>query len=429
MLRFAALLIFVCAQANAATETIRFDLPNGLRVILRPIQGAKQGAVIVQFDVGGNHDPAGKSGLAHLIEHVYCTAAAGKIKSRSAEQYMTAGGNAQTCEDFTFFAEQFEAGRLNAVLADNAARMQDLKPDQAILDREKGRVVAEVNNMFGGMPALAAANFARERVRPTPNGGRRGGLPEQVAKLTLSDIRNRWKHYYKSANATLVVAGGFDSKIVRPAIERLFGTIPIGERAPHAARPGSPRNGVTETIHVKAIQPGVGREASLTFNAPPFVSPDFAPFVVLATRFSVVSEELGAKMGQRFPPCVQYSVLEDPFTFSLGSPVQKGETPAQAITRIRRFAAKHASAPLSPGDRQTTRMMFGGFLGMYDPPDAQWAQNPYGLALSLARRASMQVDPAKLNHALDRLTSADLKRAATTVFGPLRGAAVVTIPR
>jgi hypothetical protein len=62
-------------EAEPGSE--RFVLENGLTVILRPIKGSGSTALVVLYAIGNDHDPIGKSGLAHLLEHVYVTAAAG----------------------------------------------------------------------------------------------------------------------------------------------------------------------------------------------------------------------------------------------------------------------------------------------------------------------------------------------------------------
>src|SRR5262245_29735392 len=85
-----ALLFFGSGDARAqaaAGKVERFTLENGLRVILRPATGAKSIALVVVYDIGGDHDPQERSGLAHLVEHVYCTAAAGAAKARTAQDF------------------------------------------------------------------------------------------------------------------------------------------------------------------------------------------------------------------------------------------------------------------------------------------------------------------------------------------------------
>jgi len=70
-----SLLAGLFASAACQAATVEFRLENGLRVMLRPVIGAEDVVVVVLFDVGGLDDPPEKSGLAHLVEHLYVTAA------------------------------------------------------------------------------------------------------------------------------------------------------------------------------------------------------------------------------------------------------------------------------------------------------------------------------------------------------------------
>ncbi len=64
-------------SATQERNVERFQLDNGLKVILRPIQVAQSTALVVVYGIGSDHDPDGRSGLAHFVEHLYVTAAAG----------------------------------------------------------------------------------------------------------------------------------------------------------------------------------------------------------------------------------------------------------------------------------------------------------------------------------------------------------------
>src|SRR5262249_57946256 len=78
LLTLGALGLVPAADAGGeAPRRTRFRLENGLTVLLRPVRGSGDVALVVLYSVGGDHDPRGKSGLAHLIEHVSVTAAAG----------------------------------------------------------------------------------------------------------------------------------------------------------------------------------------------------------------------------------------------------------------------------------------------------------------------------------------------------------------
>ena len=152
------------APRPAEPGTERFQLENGLTVILRPIRDAKTTALIVLYSIGSDHDPEGRSGLAHAVEHLYMTAAAGPEKARTAEEFArrySDGANGQTGDRYTVFATVFPGKDLDQELADAAARMGSLRVTAADLERERPRLLEEVANMFGAFPALAALNNAR----------------------------------------------------------------------------------------------------------------------------------------------------------------------------------------------------------------------------------------------------------------------------
>src|SRR5262249_21769240 len=135
------------APAQASPAPGKFQLDNGLTVRIRPIQAAGNVALLVLYKVGGDHDPAGRSGLAHVVEHLYVTAAAGAEPGRTADEFFRryrAGCNAQTGDRYTVFATVFPKGDLEKELADAAGRMGDLRITAADLDREKKRLLDEV---------------------------------------------------------------------------------------------------------------------------------------------------------------------------------------------------------------------------------------------------------------------------------------------
>src|SRR5206468_12690228 len=120
--------------------------------MVRPIRGTGDVALLVLYQIGGDHDPQGRSGLAHLVEHVYITAAAGAEPARTADAFFQryrAGCNAQTGDRYTVFATVFPKDELEKELTEAAARMGELRIMAADLDREKRRLLDEVANMFG----------------------------------------------------------------------------------------------------------------------------------------------------------------------------------------------------------------------------------------------------------------------------------------
>ena len=432
MQRTAALFLsaFLCAGCGEARESreAAFTLKNGLRVVLRPVSGASQVAAVVLFDIGDDHDPKGKSGLAHLIEHLYITAAAGTSPARDVRAFMAkygTGWNAQTGSHYTVLATVFPAGDLDAELADAAARMGSLSVAQADLDREKPRVLDELANMFGRIPPLAAANLAREKVRPSPAGGRKGGIPDEVKRITLDDVHGALKRFCTPANAILVLAGGLEVAAARKKVEEHFAAIPSGEKAPPAQTVPAALPGATETVHARPLQPGMPAFAAVSLRAPLPNDAGYPAFLVLAQRLTASSGKLSAHQGH-FP--VNYALLDDPEALTLSVPLQSGESPEKAVERMNAFIDEGVGRPFARGEIQGVKNTYGFFLGLLDLPDAMAAKQPYGLAFSIGRRLQLGLDGAQLSKALDKLTPEGVQETAKKYFGAERRAAVAVIP-
>jgi zinc protease len=412
------------AEGPAGEE---FALENGLTVLLRPVEGATDTAVVVLFDVGGDHDPPGRSGLAHLVEHVYVTAAAGETPARNVAEFVRAypkGWNAQTGDRYTVVATIVPNERLDGELAEEAARMGDLRVTEADLEREKPRIVEEVGNMFGGMPQLAAVNIARELVRPTPNGGRKGGRPEQVQAIRVDDVREHWRRYYKPRNATLVLAGGFDAAAAREAVTKRFEALSMGEEAPVPAEAGEPTLGKMKTVSVRSVVPNAASTACLAFAALLPSDERYAAYLVLVARLSESSGGLFGLFGDGTQ--VVAPLIDDPAVVGITSPVKQGETGEAAVARLEAFVAKAVVARRTSEDAKRVRQVLGPLVGIGDP--SALGGNVYGVAFAAGRRRQLGLDSKRLDAALAEVSDADVRRVAKEVFGADRhGAAVVSV--
>jgi zinc protease len=413
------------AAEQGLAKVERFQLDNGLRVLLRPVGGAKDVAVVVLFNLGDDHDPKGKCGLGHLVEHLYVTAAAGETKARTAEEFFARypkGGNAQTGSRYTVIATVFPQKDLEKELKDAAARMGDLSITAADLAREQKRVIDEVGFMFEGPPPLAAMNHGREMIRPTPLSGRKSGLAEHVKGITLDEVQQRWKAYYKPANAVLVVAGGVDGKAVRKQIEEHFGKLPAGTKAPPPEALGKPVTGVVRERAVRPVVAGLASEACVVYRAPAMDSDLYPAFLVLARRLIGQSGDLKVG-GGRHP--VSFAPLDEPDGVYISVPVGKEETGKQAIERLDAFVAKVIEAKLTPADVERAREVYGTLLGFSTRPMFVDVFNPYLVAFSLGRLEQAGVDAAKLEERLQKVTEQDVRRAAREVFAPERRAGII----
>jgi zinc protease len=322
-------------------------------------------------------------------------------------------------------ATVFPKGELDRELADAAARMGDLRVTADDLERERPRLVQEVQNMFEGFPALAAMNNAREQVRPMPRGGLHGGWPEQILTIPLEEIKARLSRYYKPRNAILALAGDFNPAAARKAIESHFAALPAGEEIPAPGEPGAPKFFMPVRPKAAPAQESVGEAtACLAYLAPRPGSELYAPFLVLVSRLWAGGSRLGGSGVTGSP--VYFTPLDDGSVVAISVPIKRGETAIEAFKRIEKFVAETIEPKLGAFELAAVKQQeLGLILGLRDFPDAALGHNPYGVAFSLARRDQLGLDPARLGRALDAVTDRDLRRVADEVFAPGRHAGAV----
>jgi zinc protease len=418
----------ILAQVRAPRETVagpvdRTTLANGLEGLFAPVPAGRSAALVVLYSIGEDHDPARASGTAHLIEHLLVTAAAGLHPGRSADDFARRyplGWNAQTGDKYTVIATVFDPADLERELKEAAARMAGLEPSQADVEREKARIMVELENMYEAVPTLALMNAARESLRPAPAGGRKGGRPEDISKLSRTALLDRIRRYYKPKNAILVAAGSFQPDRVRRMVDRYFSDIPGGEEAPGPAEPGPPQSSMPRTLRLGRIRVPPSPAVCLAFRAPASGSADFAPFLVLAGR--LMAGSAGYRAGTI---SVNYAVFDDPEIFRLTMTLEEGANPSGALRRLADFVRTAAAGPLRRSDLETVRNAFGFMLGIAPWPREALANNIYGYAFSLGRAVQLEIVPEALAGELDGLSGEALRDAAGRIFREGNSAAVL----
>ena len=394
-----------------------YKLDNGLTIILRPVPTASQVALVVLFNLGGDHDPIGKSGRAHLLEHLYCTAAAGDTPARDAMQlrkHYAAGWNAQTGPDYTVFAGVVESERLAVELKNAAARMHDLHITEADLNREVPRVLAELGNMYSGIPSLVGLNRVRNQLQSIPQGGRFGGASEHIKTITLDELQRFWKDYYKPNNAVLAIAGGFDVSKAQELINQHFGQILPGKSPPTKPARPEPKTGTTRRVTVKPVMSDATGVAAIGYAAPPHGSREYAPFLIVVSRLWANTQNF---FQQGKPPPVYYTPLDDGTIIGLQADLQADTDTKSMLDQLDQRLHTALTAKLTQEDKQRTLNSMA-LLGTVEIQDAMWMQNLYGLAFSVGRRYQLEFDGNELRAAIQRVTDADMQHLATSIFAP-----------
>ena len=225
----------VFIRASLASQ--RFRLANGLDVVLHPDPSFRHVAVNVRYEVGSKHDPPGRSGLAHLVEHLtFRTKPDRALDAFSLlEQSGSATHNATTWTDATCYFESVPSEELSTALFVEAARMA--RPldgvDEAAFAAERAVVLNERRQRIDNVPYANLEPLAKFiLLERGPYGTPTIGFANELERLRLVDAERFVASYYRPNNATLVVAGGFEPRRASALIHELFDAIPGGPIQP-----------------------------------------------------------------------------------------------------------------------------------------------------------------------------------------------------
>jgi zinc protease len=417
---------------SPSDPTLReFVLKNGLEVALRSAPKAKTASVVLLFRVGERHDPPGRSGLAHMAEHLFVTAAAGSIPARDYAAWAAAhpnyGVNAQTASDATFIGVTCEPDALDAELDDFAARLIALRPTESDLERERPRLKAEVANMYGGIPRFAAPNLARIGLAPLQSGGRPGGVDATFDETTLDALRDRLSKLYRANNARLAVVGPFDLDAIEAAIRQKFEPAPRGDAPPAAAERPASRPAELRVERVpRATVESVGQPpttvVAIAFAPPHAHEPDFPAY--LAALLAMVRTDYAVNLVDD-KPWTLFAPLDDPETCAVFVGVRDGETPEAAVARLHEWIAERVGSLRARHVRDATSLV-RNLVDAGRGPAMIARNNPYGAALSLARMPRAETGKA-IAAALKNADEAAFRAVAARIFAADRGSAAAIV--
>ena len=218
----------------------RHVLDNGLRVVLSRDPRAPLVAVNLWYDVGSRHEKPGKTGFAHLFEHMMFQGSANVEKGQHFSLVQAAGGslNASTWLDRTNYFETLPGHELELALWLEADRMASLLPamTQEKLDNQRDVVKNERRAGVDNQPYGDWDERMQALVYPAghPYHHSTIGSMEDLSAASLDDVREFFATYYAPNNAVLTLAGDFETDAALALIERHFGPIPPNPTLPPA---------------------------------------------------------------------------------------------------------------------------------------------------------------------------------------------------
>ncbi len=211
----------------------QFTLKNGLRVVVHTDRKAPIVAVSVWYHIGSKDEPAGKTGFAHLFEHLmfYGSENNDGVFFKKLEDVGATDANGTTFFDRTNYFENVPTPALDLALYLESDRMGHLlgAVTQAKLDAQRG-VVQNEKRQRDNQPYGLTSYKQLEGVFPAGHPYRHSpiGSMADLDAATLADVHGWFRANYGPNNAVLVLAGDIDAKTARPLVEKYFGDIPAG---------------------------------------------------------------------------------------------------------------------------------------------------------------------------------------------------------
>ncbi len=210
------------------TPIEQFTLENGLRVVMNPDSSVPVVSVAVYYNTGSRNEKPGRTGFAHLFEHMMFQGSENIPKGAHFQYVFNNGGtmNGTTTSERTNYFETLPANQLPLALWLESDRMRSLKVTQENLDNQREAVKEEKRLRVDNQPYVSAFLRIDELIfKNAANAHSTIGSMEDLDAATVEDVREFFRIYYAPNNAVLTIAGDFDPKEARALVEKYFSTI------------------------------------------------------------------------------------------------------------------------------------------------------------------------------------------------------------
>jgi predicted Zn-dependent peptidase len=406
----------------------QFRLDNGLRVVLSEDHTAPVVAVAVYYDVGSRNEVKGRTGFAHLFEHMMFQGSENVRKAEHFKYIESNGGvmNASTHADFTNYHQFLPSNQLALALWLESDRMRSLMITPANLKNQKEAVKEEKRLSYDNQAYWPALLKMDQMVfRNWANAHPTIGSMKDLDAAIVADVSRFFATYYAPNNAVLVIAGDIDTRNAETLVRKYFGSIPR-HRQPAAVDVSEPfevaeRKAVIDDAH--AQMPAL----SIAWKVPARRSRDFYPIALLKSILcdgesarlyqklvkerAVSLEVQGTLEARRGPGQVALLTIHKP-------DVRAEDVKAIIDAEIERIKTEGVSADELAKVKSQYRLdrFVGGSEGEYAS-----LQTALGRALALGEFAMFDGDPSLINTEIDRylaVTAEQVRDAARQYFLP-----------
>jgi predicted Zn-dependent peptidase len=383
-------------------ELHRFALGNGLRVVLAPDRTAPVVGVSVHYDVGFRSEPEGRTGFAHLFEHLMFQGSESLEKLAHFRHVQSSGGtfNGSTHPDYTDYFQVLPSAALARALFLEADRMRAPRLTTENLRNQVDVVKEEIrlnvmNRPYGGFPWITLPPVLYATF---PNAHNGYGDFSELEEATLDDCASFFDTYYAPANAVLTVAGDFTVEEATDLVSEHFGDVPA---RPAPVRPSFNEPAPTQELRGEQRDPHAPLPAiAVGYRLPdPVTDLDaYLAYVVLSdvltdgdssrlqqrmmhtdalvTDVSTGCGLFGAPLDARDPDTFTVTAIHPPDVSSdrvlgvVDEELEKLAAEGPGATELARVTARSVAALHRDHDRIVSRTLaFGGFELLHGRPE------------------------------------------------------------
>ena len=439
-MRIAVLPVFLAGslllQAQTAPKPLhipiqQYKLDNGLRIVFSEDHTAPTYGISITYNVGSHNERAGRTGFAHLFEHMMFEGSQNVGKGEHMILVENNGGdmNGTTTEDRTNYFESFASNQLDLGLFLESDRMRSLAVNQANLDNQRNAVQEErrlgVDNQPYGetsevLQALVFDNFANKHSVI--------GSMEDLNAATIKDVQDFFRVYYAPDNAVLALVGDFQPEVALAKIKKYFGDIP-SQPVPPAPDLAEPKQTAERT---KTIEDPFAQtpRIDIAYKTPPGNTADVYALDVLS---SALGEGQASRLYQTLVKEKELAVNvfcyvdehKGPSTFNIIVLARPGKDLKEVEKAVYAEVDRVKSEAVADWELQKVHMM-------ERHQTAQQLQSTLYRAYLIGEMASIFNDPNLINTRFDKIQQVgkqDLQRVAKTYLTSENRTVVTTLPK
>jgi zinc protease len=411
-------------------EVREHKLANGLDLLMYEDHSVPAATVQVWYHVGSKDEKKGRSGFAHLFEHLMFKGSANVGPEEHKNFISSIGGryNATTDADRTLYFQSFPSNYLERVLWMEADRMRSLDVSDENFKSERDVVKEERRLRVENPPFGRLFGVVLDKTFTThPYKIETIGSMADLNAATIQDVRDFHSTYYVPNNATLVVAGDIDPERTVQWVEKYFGSIPKGKPIPRdiPKEPAQKAERRAVDYHPNTPLPAV----LITYHIPEAIHPDI---YALQVAGNILSAGDSSRLYKRMVYEKQMAVaaggetiaLEDPGVFFFYAILQPGQKPEDGEKELLDAVDKLRGEPVSDAELVKAKNQFisGLVFGRQTAMDRAEAIGNAKVILDDATLANRQVTEYQ------KVSAADVQRVARTYLSPENRTVVYMLP-